>query len=114
MTRNLFSVALSSLTLLALAGSHASATPVQCSTLVQTLFAYNAAGSCISGDKLFSNFVYNFTSGVSTGGGSAPNIPDPNGVAVTDTLGAGAPGMPASVTLGFTFGGANLAQVAAF
>ena len=91
--------------LMALAGMNAVAAPVTACSSATTLQDLINVGTCQYGDKLFSNFLFDFSGSTSNGVASAPLVPATStvDVAFSNPGGDDIFGNPINPTLTFTF-----------
>jgi hypothetical protein len=99
--------------LLAVAAGSATAAPMCVSGANLQSYVALGAGGCMIGDKLFNNFVFNFSGSTSNANVTAPLVPsDTDFTVVTSTGPLDAFGVPSSITLDFIVNTHNV--VAAF
>jgi len=99
--------------LLAVAAGSAIAAPLCVSGNTLQSYSLLGAGGCMIGDKLFNNFVFNFSGSTSQQGVSAPLVPAETDFTVVTTVGPlDAFGVPSFITLDFVVNTHN--TVAAF
>jgi hypothetical protein len=99
--------------LLAVAAGSASAAPLCVTGATLQTYVALGAGGCMIGDKLFNNFVFNFSGSTSNAGVGVPLVPSDADVSVVTTTGPlDAFGVPSFITLDFIVNQHN--TVAAF